>query len=256
LILNHKSSFGQKVRQWLLKSKGLLVSTGEACLICGKTARVAALCDACLSGIPWIKEIHCTTCGRYEECYDCSRRMNTYFVSNRSAVQYDEVMKSVLAMYKYRGDERLLPLFVNMLSKAYERMLLDLQAVDLNHRIDFITYAPLSEQRQLERGFNQAEQMAQGISHRYKIPVIPLLSRRLHTQKQSLKARSNRLSDLQHAFEVNFVGLDVLRQTGGPKPCIVLIDDIYTTGSTLNECARTIRNAIPDARIYGLSWAR
>lgn len=256
MIPNHKSSFVRILRQWLFKSKEFLVPTGEACLMCGKATRVTALCDACSSRIPWIKDIYCPTCGRYEECHDCSRRKDTYFVCNRSAVQYDEVMKGLLAMYKYRGDEKLLPLFVDMLSTAFERMLHEHLMLDPKHRIDFITYAPLSEQRQMERGFNQAEQMARGISGRCNIPVIPLLSRRLHTEKQSLKARSSRLSDLEHAFEVNFVGLDVLRQTGNPKPNIVLIDDIYTTGSTLNECARTIRNVIPEAKIYGLSWAR
>jgi len=257
MIPSHKSSLGLKLQQWLSKSKQFLVPATEACLMCGKAARGVLLCNACSGRIPWIKDIHCATCGRYEECPDCLRRKDTYFVCNRSAVQYDEFMKDVLAMYKYRGDEKLLPLFVGMLSTAFERMRHEQLANDPNCRFDFITYAPLSEQRQLERGFNQAERMAQSVSNRYNIPVVPLLSRRVHTEKQSLKARSNRLSDLRHVFEADFAGLNALRRiSNNPEPKIVLIDDIYTTGSTLNECARTIRGAIPEAKIYGLSWAR
>jgi predicted amidophosphoribosyltransferase len=123
-------------------------------------------------------------------------------------------------------------------------------------RFDCIAYVPLSGQRLEERGFNQAQKLAEKIGDKYHIPVIPLLRRIRHTDKQSLKARRQRLEDLRDAFIVNDQPLRLLAPILSTRnPRILLIDDVYTTGSSLNECSRTICRTIP-AEIYGLTWAR
>jgi competence protein ComFC len=209
------------------------------------------LCLKCTQTIPWIKNVECPVCGRYESCSDCTRRKTTHFIMNRSAVEYSPEMREWLARYKYRGDESLLPLLIEMLKFPYESLQQFL--TKSQKRFDCITYIPLSPERFAERGFNQAEQLALGIGKAYGIPVIPLLKRTLHTGKQSYKTRGQRLNDLQHVFKYE---ANLLFQLSGYNPLnILLVDDVYTTGSTLNQAAAVIRDHL-NAQIYGLTWAR
>jgi competence protein ComFC len=213
------------------------------------------LCVRCSQTIPWIRNVECTVCGRYENCTDCRRRKVTYFELNRSAVQYSAEMREWLARYKYRGDESLLPLLIEMLRLPYES--LQQMLSQSQKQFTCITYIPLSPERLAERGFNQAEQLALGIGKTYGIPVIPLLKRILHTGKQSYKTRGQRLSDLQHVFkfEDNDISHNSLPFKENEPLYILLVDDVYTTGSTLNQCASVIREHL-NAQIYGLTWAR
>jgi len=231
------------------------------------------LCQACYRQIPWIRDIYCEACGRYEACYDCRRRENTQLQCNRSAVKYDEAMKQWLSLYKYRGDERLLRLFANMMMHAYRKLLeiedlqRSLQQAPQRCPFDCITFVPLSDERLLERGFNQAEQLAQEISRKLRVPLISTLLRVRHTEKMSFKRRSERLRDLSGVFTINAASLpklSVLLQQHAHNPTtstsqrplnILLIDDVYTTGSTLHQCAALILEHIP-AQVYSLTWAR
>ncbi|WP_165452654.1 ComF family protein [Paenibacillus thalictri] len=211
------------------------------------------LCAACSSSIPWIREVKCPVCGRYEPCYDCDRRSDTFFVHNRSAVKYDPMMKELLASYKYRGNERLRPLMGAMLMHAYA---LHKSVAPHNDVIWAVTYVPLSETRLMERGFNQAQQMAEHLAECAKLPVFPLLRRARHTDKQSFKSRGDRLHDMRGAFiveESTLQQLRELRKRGSVH--LLIVDDVYTTGSTLNQCAEVICGAI-DIPVYGICWSR
>jgi competence protein ComFC len=230
------------------------------------TANPLNLCKACFDRIPWIREIHCMSCGRYEACYDCRRRENTALLRNRSAVQYNAIMKEWLSLFKYRGDEGLLQLFAAMLLHAYHKLMESDGLV--NTRFDVITFVPLSDERLMERGFNQAELLARELGRSVGIPVVVLLKRLRHTHKQSFKGRSERLVDLSGAFGVSLEALHGFKKklfvaetaTAAPSEInplrILLIDDVYTTGSTLNQCAAEIRKHLPTMEVYGLTWAR
>jgi competence protein ComFC len=240
----------------------LMKSTSAKCLFCSgpisQTVRFnfMGLCSPCINSIPWIKEVKCNICGRYEECDDCKRRKDTFFNRNRSAVQYSDDMRKWLARYKYRGDEKLLPLFVEMLRYPYETLVQELSS-NLDKKFDLITYIPLSTERLAERGFNQAEQFAKGLGKLYQTPVLPLLERTHHTGKQSYKTRGQRLKDLQgaFAFNANEISSEMLCHNRGRPTNILLIDDVYTTGSTLNQGASVISKHV-SAQVFGLTWAR
>ncbi|MFC5700887.1 ComF family protein [Cohnella faecalis] len=254
----------------------------EPCLLCGQWLRsspserrsvpvrmeqprrvLMQLCDACMASIPWIRRPICLTCGRAEACGDCARRRETHFVRSRSAVRYDASMKAWLALYKYRGHERLELLLSAMLAFAFERMCLE-RGVSVRQASSYfhaVVSVPLADERLEERGFNQADRMASALARWYGLKHEHLLSRLHHTEKQSLKSRRSRMLDMQGNFALSASSgrLAVLRSSELRR--IVLIDDIFTTGSTMNECARVLRMARPsfaesDIQVYGVLWAR
>lgn len=202
--------------------------------------------------------MYCGVCGRYEPCEDCRRRQFTSFIRNRSAVQYSEAMKQLLAVYKYNGNERMLPLLGEMLLHPYRMHRQDLARDGDNDGFDGITYVPISEQRIRERGFNQAQRLAEWLGDKEQLPVISLLRRIRHTERQATKSRKERLMDLERAFVIDPVGLQQLARLplARIRPLkLLLVDDVYTTGSTMLECSKTIRQQAK-VDIYSLTWAR
>ncbi|OAS14534.1 ComF family protein [Paenibacillus oryzisoli] len=239
----------------------LLSPKREACLLCKQVTSLErgqlGLCPVCYTRIPWIRKVVCVSCGRGEYCPDCRRRSNTNFTKSRSAVRYDETMKELLARYKYRGDERLKTAFGQMLVHAMQQLRIDRRPSPSTEQVrEIITYVPVSEQRMQERGFNQAEQMARELGRLAGFPVVRLLTRSKHTAKQSFKKRNERIDDLAHVFECDAIELREIVAQGGAV-LIYIVDDVYTTGSTMNQCAMVIkeRMSIP-VEICGLTWAR
>jgi competence protein ComFC len=241
-------------------ARRLLAPEGEHCLVCGAQSVAASsslpICRSCSEDIPWIapQDIQCATCGRSEFCPDCSRRSDASFIVNRSAVRYTETMKSWLSQYKYRGDERLHTLMAGMMRGTLDRLLSE-QQLNKRQQSVYLSYVPLSSIRLCERGFNQTELVTRALSQTSGLPVLSILERTRHTGKQSYRSRAERLGDLYGAFAWRREALfstDVLSQS---PPAIILIDDVYTTGSTLDECARTLRSGF-NCSVYGLTWAR
>lgn len=238
----------------------LLSPRREFCLLCKQVAGLQTgelgLCHTCYARIPWIRKVDCASCGRGEYCPDCRRKPHAHFTISRSAVRYDEVMKELLARYKYRGDERLKVVLGHMLMHAYQLLQVERVASELSDVREFITYVPVSERRMQERGFNQAEQMALELGQRVGLPVVRLLNRAKHTDKQSFKKRSERIEDLAHVFEIDVRGTREISDWEGVT-LIYIVDDVYTTGSTMNQCAMTIRGGMSNnVEICGLTWAR
>lgn len=247
---------GEAGKLWTPKVETCLCCTNPRSNLSGRLK----LCVDCLAKIPWIRHVECKVCGRDETCTDCVRRRDRAFAANRSIVRYDATVKEWLALYKYRGQERLGELFGELIAMAFERELKEFELAQKD--ICCITYVPLSEQRLDDRGFNQAEVFARCLANKYLIPVADLLMRTRHTEKQSYKTRAERIHDLQgvFAFKENRGGKSVEKEpfvakSPSPPLNVLLIDDVYTTGSTLEECAKAIRSHM-NCTVYGLTLAR
>lgn len=291
------SSMLQRLHSAFTASAQLLAPYSAACCMCGKprnetrtacslhppklTAQLRqSICGQCLSAIPWLTRIICPRCGRGIHCDDCARGPHRSFVCNRSAVQYNQSMKTLLAQYKYRGNEQLAPVLANMLLPAFESMTAELakrasvpvsrhtrKKIHYAHYWDAITYVPISAERAMDRGFNQAEQLASYLAQKYRLPMMHLLVRERHTEKQSFKTRSERMRDTRSLFNVNDRELSKLETdtdhaVSHAHPThreirVLLIDDIYTTGSTAEACSQTLcQHAAKPLEIYVLTWAR
>lgn len=273
----------------------LLAPAGEACLACGRTAELHrerfGVCRSCYRSIPWITKPRCLYCGRHLGCPDCTRSDAGpwHFVWNRSAVAYNGEMRQWLAQYKYRGNEKFEFLLSRMLTQAYRQMQQEFSdqlrqeirsqtlagtgaAMNSCWQAHLVTSVPISESRLRERGFNQAERLAQGLAAACRLPYAGLLVRARHTDKQSFKGRMDRLKNTEGIFDLSSGSRDLIGrfydEHSRSKALfnfhtplrILLVDDIYTTGSTVNACSRMIK-AAGDAvgtpvEIYSLTWAR
>lgn len=165
-------------------------------------------------------------------CRDCLDHENKQLWFNRSIINYNPWAKEIMALYKYRGEERLSVFLAVLLLVCYYRYVSNLS-------FQCISYVPLHKKREEERGFNQVELIAKEMSKYLEIPVVPLLQRSKETEKQSQQtSKQARIHSMEDAFTAYPPkGIRIERTM---KP-IVLLDDIYTTGSTLQACATQIR---------------
>lgn len=229
----------------------LLFDKPKTCSLCQRpypSSRSAAssvhleICPTCRQGLLPIQDPICPICGREKEgssqfddqdelCFDCRARKGvntTFFLMNRSSLHYTPKAKEWLYAYKYRGRESLSSGLVQLLAGTYRRYYAHLS-------IEAITYVPLHEERLQERTFNQAEQLAIGLGGHLNLPVYALLHRLHSTAKQSRMTRHERMIALEGIFRIK-------SDPNLPKGRrILLIDDVYTTGTTVNQSARALR---------------
>jgi competence protein ComFC len=206
-----------------------------------------SLCARCMEQLPLIGEQICTRCGRslldFSICRDCHTATHSPLLANRSLLLYTEWGKQLLSRFKYRGDERLAEFFACLLAVAYYRHY-------HSHRIQLLTYVPLHPVRLAERGFNQVELVAAKLGKKISLPVRALLERVKQTDKLSKQTgRASRQESMRGAFAFS-PPPGTFRYTN-----LLIIDDIYTTGSTLRSCAATIQELHP-CHIYGLTIYR
>ncbi len=287
-MLQQLSQLLSALRKTSVQSLYLLSPSRRSCAICGGSVigapqasglsptltsmLIHELCGSCLSDIPWLHRILCPLCGRGIPCEDCKRQPQRSFELNRSAVIYSDSMREWLAQYKYRGNERLAPLLGEMLVPALRRLTTSLYPDSASCREcwDLLTYVPITEERAMERGFNQAEQLASHLSASFDLPLYSLLRRVRHTGKMSFKSRSERVRDARELFAIDNPGLlrlykDFMLEPQSRRPSsissrplrILLIDDIYTTGSTSGACSFVLKQQIDLLlEVYVLTWAR
>lgn len=115
--------------------------------------------------------------------------------------------------------------------------------------LDALVPVPLHPQKEFLRGYNQSELLAAGIAEQLKIPVNKtLLKRVVFTESQTKQARTMRWDNMQQRFEARKAGTEQLKH-------VALVDDVVTTGSTLETCVRLLQEALPDCRISVISLA-
>ncbi|WP_404459618.1 ComF family protein [Sutcliffiella horikoshii] len=184
--------------------------TGELCKICGREWAMVAQENR--------RGDLCSDCFRWEEDPTTAGLLQ----QNRSVYHYNDHMKEVLARYKFRGDAVLAQVFRKVFRRTYKMTWSKGQPI--------LVPIPLSADRKYERGFNQSLLLAE------LLPREPeeLLSK-TNSEKQSKKARKERI-----AQENTFFVPDSESVKG---KSILLIDDIYTTGTTVRMAAKVLKDA-------------
>jgi competence protein ComFC len=111
-----------------------------------------------------------------------------------------------------------------------------------------ITMVPMHWYRQWRRGYNQAEILAKGLAEKLDIPFTPLLKRHHWTSAQALKNRLQRRENMRNIFTAN-------EKQKSPQGAILLIDDVITTGATLEACSQALIKSGAE-KVYILTAAR
>lgn len=196
-----------------------------------------------------ITEPTCSVCNRPnllegKVCSDCQLISHENRVQNVSVFSYTPKTKKILARYKYHGDERYATFLGSLMGEV----------VDIKYRdkgLNLITSVPLHDSRMKERGFNQSQLLAEQIGNFLDLPTQTILERKKPSLSQASLNRAARLAALQDAFELTMEAkqLDLATYT------ILLVDDVYTTGTTIRECAKILRTAGVHS-IYAITFAR
>jgi ComF family protein len=224
--------------------------SGIYCISCGSmidSTRDYALCDSCMKSFHWAGMKTCGKCGkiladdyRHGLCWDC-RQFGHDFDKGYTCVQYGLLERGVLMDYKYRGK----PYIGRQLGKIlYDRM----EAEDVEY--DIVVPVPMHEKRRAERGYNQAEVMAGVLARKKGVPCAGgMLVRKKETAAMKGLGQVERYENMKNVFAVS----DKNHYTIAGKR-ILLVDDIYTTGSTLDACSRVLKDAGAEA-VYVLTFA-
>lgn len=222
------------------------------CITCGELLEQHGplpFCPPCMAGIHFIGSPLCPRCGtpfpaaegEDHLCGECLITERPYAVA-RSVGRYEETLLTAIHRFKYRGKTGIGDLLSRIMADFADNIW-DMKAFER------ILPVPLHRRRLRERGFNQAVILARGLSKRFNIPLdFTSLRRDLFTPPQVGLDRKQRSANVQGAFTVTHPERIVGRR-------LLLVDDVYTTGSTLTECARVLIRAKAEA-VAVLTMAR
>ena len=210
------------------------------CLGCGEifhplTRQV--FCPVCKEKIKFITDNLCPVCGttfsdspaKSHLCGNCMEN-KTYFSCARAVVSYETIILNAIHQFKYGNNISVGALLASFMA--------DFSFPD----VDFTDYSliipvPLHIKRLRQRGFNQSLILAQALAKKWQIPVnFSLLKRHKFTLTQTGLNKTERKQNIKGVFEVSNK-----KKIAGKN--VILVDDVYTTGATINECAKTLIKA-------------
>jgi len=201
------------------------------CILCGRYG-LGYVCPECFSKFK-IPDKYCKFCGRpltgiSEICYNCNKE-NPIWDGFEFLGYYDDMWETIIKNLKFRNKPNVAKFIADL---AKDKIL------NKKWDIDFITYVPLSSKRIVERGYNQSEYLAYFLSKSLKKPYGPLLSLNKDIKPQKTLSLKERKENVKGAFSLKEEVKDLHYRN------ILIVDDVYTTGSTLRECVYTLKNNI------------
>lgn len=209
-----------------------------SCILCNKPIKkinTYSLCKDCFKELNFIQD-GCIKCGKpiiYHsleklDICGCSYCFNKsfYFDKAISCIEYSDISKSMILGFKYKNKTYMAKYISNIMKEK-----LDLE----NIKFDYITFVPLHKKRMRKRGFNQSEKIAKELGKMIDIPILDCIYRKSNTNRLYNLNRKERKIELKNAFLVK----ENINYVNGKN--ILLIDDIFTTGSTVNEISKLLK---------------
>lgn len=207
----------------------------EKCVVCHRLLRGTdgeKMCGECRKSVRPVTEPRCIRCSKpvmdmeEEWCEDCRGR--TFYVEEGYALYpYAQPMRRAIRYLKYDGETAGAPYFADQMVERYGGWVQRLSP-------DVIIPVPIHKKKMRFRGFNQAACLAERIGERLEIPVDPdCIIRTQNTKPQKGLDSKARFCNLRKGFAV--------REGPGPYRTILLVDDIYTTGATLEACGKVLK---------------
>lgn len=194
--------------------------------------RGGLICPECVKRLSFVKGPVCKKCGKevfsdtVEYCFDCTKHKRS-FESGRALVNYNEAARNSMVKIKYKNKREYLDFYIEAICIRYGKIISRMGA-------DALVPVPVHPSRMRSRGYNQAELLARGIGRELGIPVCAdLLLRSRKTAPQKELNPAERLKNLEEAFEAGSIPSGI--------GTVILVDDIYTTGSTIEACTRALK---------------
>jgi competence protein ComFC len=197
------------------------------------------LCRGCFENLPYVGSPACSRCGfptAFEAfvCEEC-KDVDFAFETARAPLRYEGVAKEVVHALKYRG-----------CFSVVEKLMAPMMAPVLEERdFDAVVPVPMHASRMRKRGFNQAEVMARGVSRKINAPLSDTLEVVRRTRDQVELTAAGRRDNVRGAF----------RPTSRIRGKVLLVDDVFTTGSTMSECAKVLTFA-GASEVHAVSFCR
>lgn len=207
------------------------------------------ICKCCVDSMKIIDGATCIKCGRYLEwninkdfdsrsvknglCSECEKSLKNYSYVI-SCFEYNGLVKEMMHRLKYSGENRIAEVFGYYMAKKLIKDFVNFNSKNLRNLV--IVPVPLSPEKMETRGYNQAGELANKVSEITGINAMSALVRNRDTSTQYSLTKNRRSRNIKGAFSLN-IGYNVF------KMHIILVDDIFTTGSTVDECAKVLNSA-------------
>lgn len=215
----------------------------ESCLLCAQNIEqnsknthpsIHAVCRPCLVELPWHPKASCPQCGLSSDGNVCGSCLNSPpdFDATKAVFLYAYPIDAMMLRYKYGNSLNLGDTFGEFLAEK-------VNVEDRFKHIDIIIPMPMHPQRLKERGFNQALEIAKVLTKNCKEKLdYKSVTRQTLTPPQASLPLKERIKNIKGAFKLNADKLDKIK---GKR--IAIIDDVMTTGASLNELAKTLKKA-------------
>ena len=208
------------------------------CPICDNgLKRTEIICQRCFDKTYFVSRKKCKFCGRPLKsgkiCKVCLKK-KPYFDFVISCGSYVPPFSDIIRIYKYRNRPSLSMRLARKLYSNYG------SRSDVRN-IDYLTWVPMKRAEKRERGYNQSQLLAFEFSKISSLKNINLLCKIANIPSQTTLPYEKRLVNVKGAYEIREKSLKNFK--GNPDKGIILIDDVLTTGSTLNECAMKLKEA-------------
>lgn len=222
-------------REQILKEMLLGLLFPRRCPVCDEIVPLGRyVCEECETRLSYIKEPSCKKCGKQleeearEYCMDCEKKVHA-FRQGKAVFSYQKDMKESMYRFKYANRREYADFYAKTAAERYGMWI-------KRKGIDVIIPVPMYGGKKRKRGYNQAESFAKSLEREIKIPADKKLVRRIkNTVPQKQLNDRQRRENLKGAFQ--------LRTNIVKYRKILLVDDIYTTGSTADAVAECLRMA-------------
>lgn len=198
------------------------------CKFCNElTAVFTDVCDDCMNSLPWIDGEICECCGSLKTDCGCKGRHGHYYEGIVAPLYYEDSVKQCIRNYKF-NDERLnYKCLALLMSDTCASRYADI-------KFDFVTYIPMRTKNRRKRGYNQSRLLAKRVAENLDLTFVDdLLVKLYETKTQRTCSQLERRGNLAGVFDVN-------EKYTVENKTVLIIDDVKTSGATLNECGKML----------------
>lgn len=209
-----------------------------SCILCDspiKKSNTYSMCKGCFNNVHFILD-GCIKCGKpiinysleeqsLEGCSYCLKK-SFYFDKAISCVEYNNFSKNIIFKFKYSSQTYMSKYIAEIMKQKLELE---------NIKFDYILFVPLHKKRQNKRGFNQSEKIANNLGKLVDVPVLDVLIRKQYTRRLYKLKKIDRQEELKNAFLIKKDEAILFNKR------ILLVDDIFTTGTTVNEISKVLK---------------